>query len=433
MGQQEHTKISRGLSRSGTSSLGLQLDDLPVSPRVYAADRWLVKKLLAAIGNPSVAFRLWNGEKIYCCSEDPEKTLEIRNRAALFKLLLDPEFNFGELYCSGDIEVEGDLTDFLVKVYSSIHFKKPTLLSKALNALHRLRVSGNAPGNSRKNIYHHYDIGNEFYQHWLDSAAMQYTCAYFPDPGMSLEAAQTAKMHHVCRKLQLEPGMEVVEAGCGWGGFALFMAEHYGVRVSAYNISHQQILYARDRAKTAGLQDRVDFIEDDFRNIEGQFDRFVSVGMLEHIGIENYRELGEVIDRSLKPEGFGLIHSIGRNKPCLLNAWIEKRIFPGACPPSLGQMMAIFEPFPFSVLDVENLRLHYAKTLEHWLQRFDGNIEVFRKRYDELFVRTWRLYLAGSIAAFLSGTMQLFQVVFARPKNNRLKWNRSWLYTGDHP
>ena len=173
----------------------------------------------------------------------------------------------------------------------------------------------------------------------------------------------------------------------------------------------------------------MEYIEDDFRNIQDRCDVFVSVGMLEHVGIENYAVLGQVIDRSLRDHGTGLIHAIGRNRPNALNAWIATRIFPGACPPSLSQMMDIFEPYSFSVLDVENLRLHYAVTLKHWLERFEENLPLFRTQHDESFLRSWRLYLAGSQAAFAAGTLQLFQVVFTRPHNNKLPWSRAHLYS----
>ncbi len=298
-------------------------------------------------------------------------------------------------------------------------------LFPALSGYHR---RSNSLRGSRKNIHHHYDIGNDFYSLWLDKAAMQYTCAYFPNPDMTLEQAQIAKLHHVCRKLQLKPGQSVVEAGCGWGGLACFMAKEYGVNVTAYNISHEQVAYARSRAEQQGLADKVTFVEDDYRTINGEYDVFVSVGMLEHVGIDNYKALGRLIDRCLKENGVGLIHTIGRNKPALMNAWIEARIFPGGCPPSPGQMMDIFEPYSFSILDVENLRMHYAKTLEHWLHRFEENIDTVTGMYDGVFARAWRLYLSGSIAAFTAGSLQLFQVLFTRQRNNDLPWSRVHLY-----
>jgi cyclopropane-fatty-acyl-phospholipid synthase len=172
----------------------------------------------------------------------------------------------------------------------------------------------------------------------------------------------------------------------------------------------------------------VEFVEDDYRHIDGRYDAFVSVGMLEHVGPDHYRELGGVIDRCLAERGRGLIHTIGRNRAMPMNGWIEKRIFPGAYPPSLREMMAVLEPWEFSVLDVENLRLHYARTLEHWLARFEDAAAEVRRMFDERFVRTWRLYLAGSMAGFTSGQMQLFQVLFARAQNNDIPLTRAELY-----
>jgi cyclopropane-fatty-acyl-phospholipid synthase len=294
-----------------------------------------------------------------------------------------------------------------------------------IERLRRRRANGTS--DSRNNIRHHYDLGNAFYRLWLDRQ-LSYTCAYFPSPEITLEEAQIAKMDHVCRKLRLQPGEKVVEAGCGWGALALHMATRYGVHVKAFNISREQIAYAIERARALGTGGRVEFIEDDYRNIRGRFDAFVSVGMLEHVGRENYHALGSLIDRVLEGDGRGLIHSIGHLRPDPLNAWIEKRIFPGAYPPSLREILEVLEPSCFSVLDVENLRLHYALTLEHWLRRFDDARERVREMYDERFVRAWRLYLCGAQAAFRAGEMQLFQVLFARGRSNRVPWTRAYQY-----
>ena len=249
---------------------------------------------------------------------------------------------------------------------------------------------------------------------------MVYTCAYFPEPDGALEAAQIAKMDLVCRKLGLRPGERVIEAGCGWGSLALFMAREYGVTVRAFNISAEQIAYARDRAQAERLVDRVEFVEGDYREVRGECDAFVSLGMLEHVGLADYPTLGGVIDRSLTDQGRGLLHFIGRNRPGPLNPWIRKRIFPGAYPPILAEVFGnVLEPWDLSVLDVENLRLHYAATLAHWRRRFDAAADEVAGMFDDAFVRAWRLYLAGSQAAFVTGTMQLFQVVFARGGEQR--------------
>ena len=396
--------------------------------RVTAFDRWLARAMMDVVGNPRGTLRLWDGKDVSPPVDDPVAVILYGSRLAMWKTIINPELHWGDLYCNGQLEFEGDLADFLEIIYSNLRSNgKGGPIRRLIKWLGHRRIA-NSHARAKENIHHHYDIGNDFYRLWLDTEEMQYTCAYFPDPWMSLEDAQIAKLDHICRKLQLKPGDTVVEAGCGWGGLARFMARRYGVNVKAYNISREQVIYARQRAVEEGLSDRVEYILDDYRNITGEYDVFVSVGMLEHVGKRDYSSLGQVIDRCLKPEGRGLIHTIGRISPGPMNAWIERRIFPGAYPPSLKEMMDIFEPNLLSVLDVENLRLHYAKTLEHWLHRFEQHRDEIELMMDEEFVRAWRLYLAGSIAAFRVGTLQLYQVVFARNTNNSLPWSREYLY-----
>ena len=394
--------------------------------RVYGIDALLVRKFLQAIGEPPLRVVLWDGKETACTSSTPAVGMVIRDRAALWRLFTNPLLHFGDDYSAGRIEIEGGLVAFMETVYRALtHTPRYRRISDPV-AYRRNQPKLNSLSGSRQNIHYHYDIGNEFYQLWLD-AEMLYTCAYFPEPSASLEDAQIAKMDLVCRKLRLRAGQSVVEAGCGWGALARYMARHYGVKVRAYNISREQIAYARERAEAEGLAGQVAYLEDDYRNITGNYDVFVSVGMLEHVGPDHYRELGRVIDRSLKEQGLGLIHTIGQNIATPMSPWFLKRIFPGSYPPTLREMMAIFEPWEFTVLDVENLRLHYAKTCEHWLERFERNRDRVREMFDECFVRLWRLYLSGCIANFNLGTLQLFQVVFSRPTNNLVPLTRSHL------
>ena len=391
--------------------------------------RWLMRRALRLVGDPPVRIRLWNGLTEAPPGVAPRFTVELRDPQALATLLVNPHLYFGDAYAQDRIRVDGDLVEFLGIIYRS-----GRSAAAPQRGLYRLfwdwqaRPRANTLQGSRRNVRHHYDLGNDFYRLWLDPQ-MQYTCAYYPTPDAQLEEAQRAKLDYICRKLQLRAGDRVVEAGCGWGGLARYMASRYGVSVRSYNIAHEQIVYAREQARALGLQDRVEYVEEDYRNIDGEYDVFVSVGMLEHVGPDNYPQLGAIADRVLTPEGRGLIHTIGRNRPGLMNPWIERRIFPGAYPPTLKEMMAIFEPNGFSVQDVENLRLHYARTLEHWLERFERHAEAVARMYDADFVRTWRLYLSGSIAAFTSGELQLFQLVFTRAQNNALPWTRAHLYT----
>ncbi|MGH8659258.1 MAG: class I SAM-dependent methyltransferase [Gammaproteobacteria bacterium] len=399
-----------------------------VSADVHAFDRWILRKVSDAVGELPYSVVLWNGEETAPRHRRARNSVKVNSRRAFYRSLVNPNRYFGDDYCTGGIEIEGDLVEFFEDVYRLVDlFRKRSALGRLLSWIDRPRAG--TPARSRQNIHYHYDLGNAFYQLWLDREAMQYTCAYFPRPDVTLEQAQTAKMHHICRKLRLKAGETVVEAGCGWGGLALFMAKHYGVTVRAYNISHEQVEYARARAQTEGSSDRVDYIEDDYRNIRGHYDVFVSIGMLEHVGPAHYHELGKVIDQCLQGKGRGLIHNIGRNRPLGTTSWIEKRIFPGSYPPTLREMMAVFEPFSFSVIDVENLRMHYAKTLEHWLRRFENHAQEVCDLYDETFVRAWRLYLAGSIASFSAGWLQLYQVLFHRAHDNDLPWSRDYMYS----
>ena len=386
----------------------------------------LLMRLLEYLGNPPLEFVLWTGERVAPVGAAVVARVRVSSRATLLGILADPQVRFPDAYSEGRLEIEGDLVQLLETVYHAGRSSpQPSAMRRLVERLHRPHV--NTLTGSRENIHHHYDIGNDFYSLWLGET-MAYTCAYYPTPTATLDEAQVAKMDHVCRKLRLRAGERVVEAGCGWGALGLHMAQRYGVKVRAFNISREQVAYARARAANLGMSSQVEYVEDDYRNISGRYDAFVSVGMLEHVGVANYPALGEVIARSLGSNGRGLIHSIGRNRPALLQPWIEKRIFPGAYPPSLAEMMRIFEPRDFSVLDVENLRLHYAQTLRDWLALFEAASGRVRQMFDEKFVRMWRMYLAGSIAGFTGGALQLFQVVFAPRDNNDVPMTREHLY-----
>jgi cyclopropane-fatty-acyl-phospholipid synthase len=379
-------------------------------------DRWVLERIRRSVASAPIRFVLWDGFALGP-EGDSVATVVLKNRRALFGLGYDSDLNFGEAYMFGAMDIRGDLAALLESVYRA----RPD----AAPRLRWLRPRSNDLRAARENVHNHYDLGSEFYRLWLDRELV-YTCAYFPEPDAALEAAQVAKMDLVCRKLRLTPGDRVVEAGCGWGALALFMAKHYGVTVRAFNVSSQQIAHARGRAAREGLAGRVEFVEDDYRTITGSFDVFVSVGMLEHVGLYDFPILGRIVDRAIGRDGRGLLHFIGRNRPAPLNPWIGKRIFPGAYPPTLREVFEhVLEPHDFSVTDVENLRLHYAKTLEHWRCRFEASVGVVRQMFDEAFVRAWRLYLAGSEAAFTAGSMQLFQIVFARGATNRIPWTRA--------
>jgi cyclopropane-fatty-acyl-phospholipid synthase len=381
-----------------------------------ALDRWALRRIQQSVASAPIRFALWDGFELRPAASDPIATIVVKNRRALLAWIADPELNFAEAYMFGAVEIRGDLVAMLEAVYRA--------WPETTDGPPWWRRRANTLSAARENVHNHYDLGNDFYRLWLDRE-MVYTCAYFPSPDAALEEAQTAKMDLVCRKLRLRAGERVIEAGCGWGALALHMARNYGVRVRAFNISKEQIAWARERAAREGLADRAEFVEEDYRNIAGECDAFVSVGMLEHVGLPDFPALGEVIDRTLAADGRGLLHFIGRNRPAPLNPWIRRRIFPGAYPPTLREVSEhVLEPHNFSVTDVENIRLHYARTIDHWLRRFDAASSTIGAMFDETFVRAWRMYLAGSRAAFSTGSMQLFQVVFARGASSAIPWIR---------
>ena len=383
------------------------------------------RRLHRALGAPNVRFALADGSAVGPAATDAIATLRFADPGAVLALALDPSQSFGDLYAAARIEVEGSLVELVCLTH-----QVPADAGLAARLGIRARVPAawrQALGRAARNARHHYDTGNDFYSLWLDER-MVYTCAYFETPAASLEDAQLAKLDLVCRKLRLRPEQSVLELGCGWGALALHMARAYGARVRAFNVSPEQLAWARDAAEKQGLASRVEFVLDDYRNATGRYDAFASIGMLEHVGPGHYEELGRVIERSLAPQGLGLIHSIGRSRPMPLDRWIATRVFPNAHPPALSEMMRIFEPLDLAVLDVENLRRHYELTAQHWLERYQANRRMIEQRVSRATARAFELYLAGTVAAFRCASLTLYQVLFSRARNDAIPWTRADLY-----
>lgn len=399
------------------------------APATGLFDRWCLSRIVAAFEGTPVHVQLWDGTALSLSDLPPVATILIHDRPTLVSLVRHPEVAFFEAYTGERIEVLGDLEGLLESVARMMVSHHPPGTWRR-----PWHLTGASTDAARHNIHEHYDLGNDFYRLWLDET-MTYTCAYFTRPEAGLEEAQRAKLDHICRKLHLRPGDRVIEAGCGWGTLALHMARHYGVTVQAYNISSEQLAFARDRAEREHLGDRVTFLDADYRDIDGSCDAFVSIGMLEHVGSRQFRTLGSVINRVLDPiGGRGLLHFIGRNYPSPINPWIERHIFPGAYVPVLSEVMQdVFEAWNLSVTDVENLRLHYAQTLQLWLERFDLKAAEVRAMFDDQFVRMWRMYLISTQAGFRGGDLQLFQIAFARAANNALPLTRAALYADGAP
>ncbi len=360
--------------------------------------------------------------------------VRVEDPGLLPRLVLNPALAVGEGYMEGGLTVEGDdlhgLTGLAIRNLSAGRGAPWHRAWGRLRAGIRRVAQFNPAGRARANVAHHYDLSGALYDLFLDSDR-QYSCAYFARPDMGLEEAQAAKKAHVAAKLCLEPGMRVLDIGCGWGGLALSLARDHGARVMGVTLSQEQHRVATERARAAGLSDRVSFRLMDYRDVTERFDRVVSVGMFEHVGVPHYREYFDTVQARLGPQGVALIHTIGRTAPPgTTNPWIARYIFPGGYVPALSEVMAAVERTDLWPTDVEVWRLHYAETLRHWHDRFMANLDRVEALYDARFCRMWRFYLAASEMGFRVGRQCVFQLQLARDRA-AVPLTRDYLHAGD--
>ena len=350
--------------------------------------------------------------------------IKFNTAAAARKMALDPDLQMGECYMSGEFEViGGNLMDFL-----SLALLNAGLDGKSLADLNRSNIvhdtlykyrmarrrydQRNDKARARQNVQHHYDLSGDLYDLFLDKDR-QYSCAYFEHDKQSLDDAQLAKKRHVAAKLNLKPGMKVLDIGSGWGGLGLYLAEMYGVDVTGVTLSEEQFKISNDLAKERGLSDKVRFLLQDYRTVDDKFDRIVSVGMFEHVGVARFREFFDKCAKLLKPDGTALLHSINRSDgPGATSAWIAKYIFPGGYAPSLSEVTPVMEKAGLYITDIEILRMHYARTLDLWRSRFMANRDKAKALYDERFCRMWEFYLTVSECGFRFVGMNNFQIQF---------------------
>ena len=350
----------------------------------------------------------------------PESAIRFTDKAAEWKILLNPELYAAEAYMDGKLVVDtGSIHDLVMLFYAN----KPQFdrspsqifwnnVSRRVRRFHQHNVLNRA----RANVKAHYDIGEDLYRLFLDRD-MQYSCAYFADGSETLEQAQTLKKRHIAAKLNLKDGQRVLDIGCGWGGLALYMAHAANVEVLGITLSERQLAVARRRAEILGVSDRVKFELVDYREVTGRFDRIVSVGMLEHVGVQYLHPYFLTVRDRLAPAGVALIHSISsKSPPSYTGPFLRKYIFPGGYAPSLSETVAAIEPTGLWTLDCEILRCHYGYTLKHWRARFLENRETAVKIMDERFCRMWEFYLAASEAAFRWGDLCVFQFQLALDK-----------------
>ncbi len=355
----------------------------------------------------------------------------LRTHSAEAAIMLNPWLGVPEAYMDGELDiVEGDVLTLLRLAYANIEAGADVPawtrvfdnLRIGLRRLHQI----NTAGRSKRNVQRHYNLSGDLYRLFLDHD-MQYSCAYFERPDMTLEEAQLAKKRHIAAKLAIEPGQRVLDIGCGWGGLGLYLAQTLDARVLGVTLSDEQHAVAVERARQEGLEDRVRFEITDYRDIEDEFDRIVSVGMFEHVGINHYHTYFEQAARLLARDGVMLLHSIGRSgPPAATDTFIRKYIFPGGYIPALSEVLPHIERAGLIVTDIEILRLHYAETLRHWRERFMANRDKAVAIYDERFARMWEFYLAGSEAAFRWQDMMVMQIQLTK-RNDTLPTTRGYI------
>jgi cyclopropane-fatty-acyl-phospholipid synthase len=357
----------------------------------------------------------------------PDIAIRLADDRVARDILTDIRLGFAEAYMDGRIEIErGDVMQLVSLVRANNRWEdhrglaRPTLLRRIRDRAKYLARSINKPGSSKKNVAHHYDIGNDLYRLMLDAEHMQYSCAYWPRPDMTLAQAQEAKLAHIAAKLDLRPGQRVLDIGCGWGGMAIFLARRAGVEVLGITLSEEQLALARERAEAAGVADKVRFELVDYRDLARRgetFDRIVSVGMFEHVGVPQFETFFRACATMLARDGAMLLHTIGRmGGPGRTDAFTDKWIFPGGYIPALSETVAASEKVRLIATDVETLRVHYAFTIREWYRRCMDNREAIVALYDERFFRMWTFYLAGAATTFEDGGMCNYQIQYARDR-----------------
>lgn len=364
----------------------------------------------------------WNGQiRRYGDGGLPKSHVKFESAAAARRIAIDPDLYLGECYMDGSLKIlEGTLSDFLIITmknagttnYHPVH----RALIRARMAMRHIHQH-NPVGKAKQNVAHHYDLSGTIYDLFLDRDR-QYSCAYFETKNSTLEEAQLAKKRHLAAKLNIKPGMKVLDIGSGWGGLGLYLAELCGAEVTGVTLSEEQFKLSNERAQQRGLKPHARFLLQDYRELEGPFDRIISVGMFEHVGIGHYPEFFNKIATLLKDDGTAVLHSINRsNGPGATSAWLKKYIFPGGYIPALSEVLPHLESAGLYLTDIEILRLHYANTLKEWGHRFSTNRARAAEIYDERFCRMWEFYLVASEMSFRYSGMNNFQIQFGKDLN----------------
>jgi cyclopropane-fatty-acyl-phospholipid synthase len=426
--------MQTGQKQRGSTALGSrQTSAWTASP----ASRAVGKVLEPIARSTEVCFRIVfaDGSGFQSRDEPPAVTLFFRGRGAEWRTALFGYVGLLESYFDGSLDIEGDIAAAFRAGWDSDFKTLPNVLNVARNLWHEWRFSNGSIAQTRENARFHYDLGTDFYRYWLDDPYRMYTCAYWKEGTRTLEEAQQNKMEHICRKLGLKAGDTFVDIGSGWGGFVFYAWERHRALGTGINIAPGQVADMQREIERRGLQDKLKAVEADFREIPGEYDKCVSIGVLEHAGRDQLREVIRAHAACLKPGGLGLLHFIGHVGEYNTEFYIRKHIFPGGWIPGLAQTLAEMERAGLEILDVENLRRHYAPTLDEWARRFEEHwpeIHALRPAvFDERFRRKWRTYLHSCAEMFRSKNSytHLFQIVYSRGNvDHRHPMSRAHVY-----
>lgn len=387
-------------------------------------DKLFFKNLFKNLFSLPCLVKFWDEEIVQYGEGDAHFQIIMREPIPKSEIVGDPSLSFGEAYMHGNIEIQGSVREVMESLFNnkdSFLFKNPTYLKM-------VKFISNGVRKSKENVQFHYDIGNDFYKLWLDET-MTYSCAYFKSPEDTLTQAQKNKIDHILLKLNLHAGQNLLDIGCGWGELILTAAREYRVKALGITLSKEQYDKVRFKIDRENLSELVDVRLLDYREIRDQaFDRVVSVGMIEHVGKEHLSEYFSTVHHLLKDQGISLLHCITGRDGAGTNSWINTYIFPGGYIPSVPELIRHMEDTGFCLYDVESLRNHYTRTLEHWTQNFEQILPQVRKNKDETFIRMWRLYLNSCAASFHTGNIDLHQLLFSKGPHNSLPWTRNYIY-----
>lgn len=387
-------------------------------------DKVFYKTLFKNLFSDPCKVKFWDGEVERYGTDESEFEIIFNEPIPKADIINDPSLAFGEAYMSKKIDIEGSVQ----KVIESLYNNKESFLSNSGKYANLIRIISNNVKRSKENIQFHYDIGNDFYKLWLDDT-MTYSCGYFKSPNDSLNTAQKNKVDHILKKLALKEGQTLLDIGCGWGELIITAAKKYKAKAMGITLSSEQLAKVNERIKIEGLSDLVEVQMADYRELKNRtFDRVISVGMAEHVGKDHLGEYFSSVHNLLNNHGVSLLHCITGVNEGGTNTWINKYIFPGGYIPAIKELVCQIVEQGFYLADVESLRRHYGRTLEHWSENFENALPQIRKIKDEAFIRMWRLYLNSCAASFNCGNIDIHQFLFTKGISNELPWTREYMY-----